>query len=170
MSTADETPGAVRGDSRKNQLHLSLLGLTSGCLDHVSVQFQKRVREVAKKAVNKAAATRDWLSNNTGKVGSMTQAKLAEDASKATKLNISAAEIAQGLKKLGLSKSRKASAGGGQVSIADAVKQLVRLRDLVDELGGAEYVREAIETTNRFSALVGSGNEIEALNSLDQLG
>ena len=55
------------------------------------------------------------------------------------------------------------------VNVSTAIEQLIKVKDLVAELGGADVVREAIETAAKFTECVGAGNEMESLDQLEQL-
>ena len=55
------------------------------------------------------------------------------------------------------------------VNVSTAIEQLIKVKELVAELGGADAVREAIETAAKFTECVGAGNEIESLKQLEQL-
>jgi len=70
---------------------------------------------------------------------------------------------------ISMCKSGSGTARTRAVNVSTAISQLIKVRDLVAELGGADAVREAMEVSSKFTECVGSGNELEALDQLEQL-
>jgi len=70
---------------------------------------------------------------------------------------------------ISMCKSGSGSARTRAINVPTAISQLIRVKKLVSELGGADAVREAMEISAKFTECVGSGNELEALDQLEQL-